>query len=315
MRKVKSNALWRRLSDQQQETLDHWLFDDELSYAVILPRAQKELGFKGQMSSLKRYFSRRDKERTVKRFDKLRLEVLKVQGAPVNEKELRVASMRLLCEFLFQQSRQCPEKVKEWGMIASLIVDNDRNELLREVKGEELKMRQKTLDFAKEKFQTDMVEQALQALPDLQELAQARRAAVPNAYVENAHLNRARRKMFGVVWEVRPESPEEEAAMLAAKREREAAAAPESEERITEPQPPPPGSPYYHEYLEWKAKREAEWREGEKACHQSHAQAAEADQAKQEKSRKQQEARARFEELRELCGWQEVEWPPGWEEK
>ena len=33
-----------------------------------------------------------------------------------------------------------------------------------------------------------------------------------------------------------------------------------------------------------------------------------------EKLRKQQEARARFEELRELCGWREVEWPPGWEE-
>ena len=69
--------------------------------------------------------------------------------------------MRLLCEFLFRQVRESPENVKEWGMVASLIVDNDRNELVREIKGEELKMRQQAMAFAREKFQFDMMEKAL----------------------------------------------------------------------------------------------------------------------------------------------------------
>ena len=74
-----------------------------------------------------------------------------------------------------------------------------------------------SLEFTKEKFQVDMVEQALMALPELLELARARRDPEPKAYEENVLLNRIRRKMFGVVWEVRPETAEEEAAMAARK--------------------------------------------------------------------------------------------------
>jgi len=269
MRKTKSEAHWNKLTPEQREILDRWLFEERQSYAAIFPRARDELGFKGSISSLQRYYARRDKERVTTEFTELRDELAALSGAPTDAAALWAASKKLLGRFLYLQMRKTPGNVKEWVPVAGLMVDNDRNELLRELKGNELKMREKVLEFAKEKFQVDMVEQALGVLPDLLDLERARRAAVPNAYVENAHLNRARRKMFGVVWEVRPESPEEEAAMLAARKQREAEEAQGTErqqegEKITVPEPPTPGSPYYQEYLEWKAKRESERQEAER---------------------------------------------------
>ena len=61
----------------------------------------------------------RDKERILTEFRDVRDEVAAVSGAPLDEKELLKASMKVLGQFLFQQVRQSPENVKEWGMIAS----------------------------------------------------------------------------------------------------------------------------------------------------------------------------------------------------
>jgi hypothetical protein len=380
MKKVRANASWNKLTVMQQETLDNWLFEEKLSYAVILPRAQKELGFKGSRASLHRYYVRRDKERTLTKFCTAREQVAAVSGAPVDEKELRKASMKLLGEFLFQQIRQSPDKVKEWGMVASLIVDNDRNELLRELKGEELKMRQQAMDFAREKFQFDMMEKALRALPQLNELAEAKKDPHTKRYEENAYWNGVRHAMFGKGIDIHPESAQEEAEMVAIKREREARLAAEAQqlrdrEVIINAEPPPPSSPHHKEYMAVQAQWEAEALESEKALDESpvkasaagkaeqaerekllrelreaqaeeeadeqereralreyQAQAAEisdVEQAKRKKLQEQQEAeraerkkqreqrearaRARLEELREVCGWQEVQRPPGME--
>ena len=344
MKKVRANASWNKLTVNQQETLDKWLFEEKHSYAEILTRAKNELGFKGSKTSLHRYcYVRRDSERILTKFCDAREQVAAVSGAPASEKELRVASMKLLSEFLFQQIRQSPDKVKEWGAIASLIVDNDRNELVREIKGEELKMRQQAMAFAREKFQFDMVKRALKALPEIRQLAEAKKDPALTEYEENIRLNRMIRAMFGSSSEVHPESPQEAREMLAAKREREARQKAEQEavaerrrirDELGGAQPPTPSSQYYEEYMEDKDEDEAEARErGEaylksqvetseteqternKSQEQRAAQAAEAEQARREKLRKQQEDQARIEELRELCGWQEVERPPGWDDR
>jgi len=122
--------------------------------------------------------------------------------------------------------------------------------------------RREAMALTKEKFEFDMVEQALKALPELMELAQARKDPATKEYEANAFLNAARRKLFGVVWEVRPESAQEEAEMLAARKAREARKQREAEwaqrERLKGHEGPTPSSPYYAEYLEWKKKQKPE---------------------------------------------------------
>jgi Protein of unknown function (DUF3486) len=134
MRKRKSEARVNELSAEQQRTLDEWLFEKKQSYAAILRRAQAELGFKGSESSLRRYYARRDKERTLTEFKSLRDEVAAVRNAPEDAASLRTAAMKLLGAFLFEQVKHAPDKVKEWAAVADLLVRNDYNEIVRAAK-------------------------------------------------------------------------------------------------------------------------------------------------------------------------------------
>jgi hypothetical protein len=206
MQKVKSNASWTHLSSEQLKTLDKWFFEEKLSYAEILPKAQTELGYKGQMTSLKRYFLRRRKERTIEEFKEVREEVAAISGAPVDPEAVRLASMKVLATFLFQQLRHSPQNIKEIVSVAKLIIQNDYNELLRDTKAEEFdlrrelkekdhEIRREAMVFAKDKFQYDAIENAVKALPHLQRLAEAMEDPDTTRYRECAL--EARKVMFG----------------------------------------------------------------------------------------------------------------------
>ena len=265
MQKVKANALSNELSAEQRETLDKWLFEEGLSYAVAWSRAQKELGYKGSKTSVHRYFARREKERVLTEFKSLRDKVAAVRSAPEDAESLRAAAMKLLGAFLFEQVKRAPDKVKEWAAVADLILRNDYNEIVRAAKTKEHQIRENAMEFAKKKFEFDTTEQALKALPELMELAQARKDPDTKRYEANAFLNMARRKVAGVVCEVKPESAQEEAEMLAARKAREERKQRQIEweqrEKITGHEPPTPSNPLYAEYLVWKAKKEQnKWR-------------------------------------------------------
>lgn len=161
MKKSGTNALWNDLSPSQLDKLDHWLFEEGLSCQDILPRSQAELGFKGSLASLKRYYARRLTERTVLEFKDLQHELAEISSAPADAASLRSASMKLLAKYVFHQVRHAPDKVKEWVAVANLIAQNDYNDLLRQTKAEELSIRRATLAFAREKFNFAAFDRAL----------------------------------------------------------------------------------------------------------------------------------------------------------
>jgi hypothetical protein len=267
MNKTGKNAHWNELTIEQ---LDRWLFEDKMSYAASWERARAELGFKGSVSSVRRYCTRRRAER--QKFRELQNDVAKVNAEAADLVALRTASMKLAGAHLFEQLRTAPEKVKEWAPVAQLMVSNDYNEALRELKGEENRIRKElraeehrirreALALAKQRFEFKTIERALTVLPELNQLAEAKKDPHLKRYEENARWNRLRRGVFGPDSEVSPESEQEEAEMLAAQKEREArkaAAERRERERIHGTHPPTPSSPYYKEYMEAMARKEAE---------------------------------------------------------
>src|ERR1700722_3132817 len=255
MKKVRSNASWNQLTPKQRERLDRWLFEENLSYAAVLPKAKSELGYKGSQTSLRRYYERRRQERLLTDLKEVGRDMMEVRELDANPDVSRKASMQMLGAYLFRVLREAPDKVKEWAPVANLLVRNEYNEIVREAKAREHQIREKAMAFAREKFELNTTERALKALPKLKELAQARKDPQTKRYEEYARLNQIRRMMFGAGEEVQPESAEEEAEMLAAKREREAKPEQELEtqgEQIAEPGPPTPSSQYYEEYMEDK---------------------------------------------------------------
>lgn len=194
MNKNGSNALWSGMSPEQLKTLDKWLFEDRLSYATAWPQARAELGFKGSVSSLKRYCLRRKRERKLEVFEQLRNDVAAIAKGPMDAEALRGVSMKLLAIYLFQQMREAPENVKEWGGVARLILREDHAGLMREWSRDGLQLRQEALMFARERFEFNMVDSALKALPQLLALAAAKKNLLP--YEEKEHRNEVRQAMF-----------------------------------------------------------------------------------------------------------------------
>src|ERR1700734_2148732 len=109
MKKVRGNALWNELSAEQLQTLDEWLFEEHLSYAKILPRAQAELGFKGSIGSLKRYSARRQQERVVEKLADWQETAVEVKGTPTDDAAIQAASTKLLGGIVFQKLLEAPE--------------------------------------------------------------------------------------------------------------------------------------------------------------------------------------------------------------
>jgi hypothetical protein len=70
---------------------------------------------------------------------------------------LKLAALKMVAAQAFQQVRESPEDVKRWGPVVKLLVNNDRNEtvreeqqLKRELRAEDHKIRREALDFARE---------------------------------------------------------------------------------------------------------------------------------------------------------------------
>src|SRR5271156_6637257 len=210
MRKTKSDALWNELSAEQRKTLDQWVFEEKMSYAAAWSRARAEVGFKGSLASLKRYFARRQQERTLEHFEDLQEDLADINGAPGNAAALQDASNKLISLYLFRRLQAAPEKVEEWAPLANLMMKKDYNDVVRDAN----RVRQQTMELAREKFEADIIEKAMKALPQLKELAEAKKDPQTKRYEQNARWNRVRKLMFGPGLEVQPESAQEEAEML-----------------------------------------------------------------------------------------------------
>src|ERR1700722_9701341 len=63
MSKMRSDCVFSKLTPEQAETLEGWLFEENMSYKEALERAQKEFGIGGSLTGLRRFYGRLSKER------------------------------------------------------------------------------------------------------------------------------------------------------------------------------------------------------------------------------------------------------------
>jgi hypothetical protein len=216
MKKVRADARWNGLSGKQREMLEEWLFEERLGYEAALERARKELGFKGSVSSLRRFYERTAEERMLRGFTQSQEQVDKIRQTPGSAEELRAAGMKVVAQLFLRQVVQAPEQVKEWSKLAKLLLQSESNEIRFRLKREDNELKHKALEFAREKFHYDILEEGKKVLPQLQELWEAGLTE----YEQNKRTNDLRRRMWPNVPnlpDLLPESEEEEKAMAAQK--------------------------------------------------------------------------------------------------
>ena len=112
-----------------------------------------------------------------------------IEASPANAGLFRSASMKLMGQLLLRQVRETPGEVKEWSALAKLMLWSEDIELRRQLKKEENEIRRENLAFAKERFHFNVVRRAEKVLPELQELAEARKDPKLKEYEENKRIN------------------------------------------------------------------------------------------------------------------------------
>src|SRR5579863_3330204 len=61
--KMRCNSTWAGLTLEQRETLEGWLFEENLGYGEVLERVQREFGVTASKPGLSRYYQRLAAER------------------------------------------------------------------------------------------------------------------------------------------------------------------------------------------------------------------------------------------------------------
>jgi hypothetical protein len=210
MKKVRANAAWNGLSREKRATLEQWLFEERLSYNAALERASTELGFTGSRTSLRRFYERAKSERLLSGLTETGEVARTVEKSDVSVDRLRNAGLKLAAEMFLRQVAGSPENTKEWAPLAKLLLQAEKNDSWRKIKEEENGIRQRTLDFARVKYQYNTMAHALKALPQLKEIERANMDPEVREFEDNKHINNLRRGMFGdAIPDLLPETPEE----------------------------------------------------------------------------------------------------------
>ena len=96
MRKLRDDSTWNQLSAAQRETLESWLFDENLGYAETLARVRQEFDLEASVASLGRYYRRRARERQLLEMVQAKVTASELNDLPVSADSLRSAAVKLV---------------------------------------------------------------------------------------------------------------------------------------------------------------------------------------------------------------------------
>jgi hypothetical protein len=178
--KLRCDSTWAALTPEQRETLEGWLFEENLGYTEVLERAQKEFGVTGTKMSLTRFYQRVATERAQREFLDLETAIQEMKGLEVNVSEMQAAAMCLVTKRLMKLSLESPEKVREMAWLGNVLVSNEAQNIKRG-----------WLNIGREKFEFEVAVEVL-----------ARKTEEPprneDGYkAEDEEVMRIRKRLFG----------------------------------------------------------------------------------------------------------------------
>ena len=155
MSKPRSDSAWRRLTPEQRETLEGWLFEESLGYREVLDRAQKEFGVTASIPSLAGYYQRLARERKFNHFTEAQNWAVGTADTPHIPKVLNYALQNLIGVTVYEMAVEGPDKVKvkEISQLMKLLLQS-RQQAVREAR----------LALKKERLQMDQHNSATREL-------------------------------------------------------------------------------------------------------------------------------------------------------
>jgi hypothetical protein len=131
MSKLRADSAWSKLTAEQRETLEGWLFEENIGYREALERAQKEFGVTASTRSLADYYQRLAEERTRRELLGVKGLAGKIDKAGANWEDLGATAMTLVAKRMLQLAVASPGKVREMASLGRLLVANEAIEIKR----------------------------------------------------------------------------------------------------------------------------------------------------------------------------------------
>jgi len=143
MRKLRDDSTWNRLSPEQRETLEEWLFDENLGYEKTVARVQAEFGLETTIASIGRFYRRRARERQAEELVEAQAIADEVNELPVNAASLRAAAVKLVGKAVLRLVSEQPDRLEELASLTRLLLDSEDNDIRRG----RLKLAEKCFDY------------------------------------------------------------------------------------------------------------------------------------------------------------------------
>jgi hypothetical protein len=156
MRKMRDDSTWNQLTPEQRETLESWLFDENLGYAKTLERVQKEFGVDATIASVGRFYRRRARERQVEELVEAQAAANELNDLPVSVASMREAAVKLVGKAVLKLANEKPEELEHLVSFTKLLLESEDNDL-----------RRSRLKLAQQYFHFEATAASLKELPQL----------------------------------------------------------------------------------------------------------------------------------------------------
>jgi hypothetical protein len=141
--KLRDDSTFNQLTPEQRETMEGWLFDENLGYAKTLERVKQEFGLEATISSLGRYYRRRARERQVEDLLDAQTGAFEVKDLPLNVPVMREALAKILYSAVLKQATEKPGEVEQLAALTKLLLASEENDILRQ----RLKLSERYFDY------------------------------------------------------------------------------------------------------------------------------------------------------------------------
>ncbi|MGA2658182.1 MAG: hypothetical protein ABSH34_11775 [Verrucomicrobiota bacterium] len=156
MSKLRNDSTWNQLTPEQRDTLEIWLFDDNLGYAETVERIRREFGLQATVSSVGRFRRRRAAERQAQDFADAQAAALELNVLPGNVTSLREAVVKLAAKTAFNLATEKPDDLRPAVPLIKLLLAS-----------EAIEIRHSRLKLAQTRLEHHVATAALQELPNL----------------------------------------------------------------------------------------------------------------------------------------------------
>jgi len=156
MSKLRSDSTWNQLTPEQRETLETWLFDENLGYAETVERVRREFGLQATIASVGHFRRHRAAERQAEDLADAQAAAHGLNDLPGNVTGLREALVKLAAKTAFNLATDQPDDLRPALPLIKLLLAS-----------EAIEIRHSRLKLAQTRFEHHAATAALQELPNL----------------------------------------------------------------------------------------------------------------------------------------------------